>query len=213
MTRLERQDRWLKAVLLAILRMVCVVGVVWYGFMSAAWLGASLFTSSPRSIRFTDVAEFVLRVGARVVLWGTLALLSRWLVGRLVPSPNTLGVRAPRVEQVIRCAIRTFAVFLVLLVILNDALGNIDELALSFPASLARVFTSDKLITRPLMLVFPLVLWLCEGRLARWMVAGWPPASACPKCGYDLSGLSGPVCPECGADVREAKKKLGLGYP
>src|SRR2546426_2343933 len=32
--------------------------------------------------------------------------------------------------------------------------------------------------------------------------ATWTTGAACPRCGYDLTGLTGEICTECGAKLR-----------
>ena len=51
-----------------------------------------------------------------------------------------------------------------------------------------------------LMLVFALYL-LLDGRVIAWAIGRSLPqgdSHACPKCGYDLTGETGPGCSECG---------------
>ena len=46
------------------------------------------------------------------------------------------------------------------------------------------------------------LLWVFDGRLARVLVP--LPTGCCPRCEYDLTGLTRAQCPECGLPVPEA---------
>lgn len=51
-------------------------------------------------------------------------------------------------------------------------------------------------------------LWLPLAALGA--VTGWlflidgPPRGCCLRCGYDLTGATGPVCPECGREITDS---------
>ena len=215
MTRLERQDRWLRAAMLAAVRGVCVVGILWSSWDQGRTTGVLPSFNSVYDPNFglnlggpwlvAQLREFAVSLVWSLVLWGGVAAFSRPLSRRLVPRPAQLGNRAPRAEQAIRIALRSISV--VLLLWIADGVVRASGWQTFVTKSLSQMLQVAGLITTVLLASVPISMLFVERRVVRWMVAGWPPASACPKCGYDLSGLSGPVCPECGADVREAKKK------
>jgi hypothetical protein len=64
-------------------------------------------------------------------------------------------------------------------------------------------YDADALNDAGRLVQFAFALFLLFGArlVARLLMRGIRTAGECPRCGYDISGVSGPACPECGTPI------------
>jgi len=109
----------------------------------------------------------------------------------MVPNASEMARR----RLTARTAIR-FACALVLLITLFPFVSWLSE-GLRDGDFFDFSYYLGRIILTGIFLVLPVVIWLLQGVLARWLVP-MPRAVCCPGCGQDTSGLVEQRCPECG---------------
>ena len=186
----------MRTVVLAGVRVSCVLMAA----QSASYVPGLIFMSNLLTKPHPNLNRVVIVV-SNFVVPVVLAVFSRAIANWIVPAPSDLRGRFPPIEQFTRVAIRASLVVVATIVTRRfsgmmmgfwrqSVVGQTPEWELALEG-FAR--TSLELV------LLPLLAFAVERRIVPWILAGCPRGVTCPKCGYDIQGLTIGKCPECGS--------------